>query len=119
MAVGGAVFDVAIGLDALIGFLLLQRRIEEGRSWGGSTTRPISSSFQANSSGIGLSCPHAGPAIMTTAAINADLKNAIPDTPSVSSLFSLTWPIPRPICTDFTVTIRCICATQMANLEQQ
>jgi hypothetical protein len=56
---------------------------------------------------------------MTTAAINADLKNAIPDTPSVSSLFSPTWPIPRSICTDFTVTIRCICATQMANLEQQ
>ena len=30
----------------------------------------------------------------------------------VSSVFGPTWPIQQPICTDLTVTIRYICATE-------
>src|SRR5438270_12914375 len=75
---------------------------------------PSSRSFQAISSGIGLCCAHAEAANISATTAKADLDGVI-RTARVSWLFGLAWPIPRRICTDFTVTIRCICATQRLN----
>lgn len=47
--------------------------------FGGSMTRPSSRSFQAISSGIGLSSAHAALAIIAATTAKADFGNAIPD----------------------------------------
>ena len=61
MPIGRAVFDVALGLDARIRLLLLHGAYSAA-VFGTSMTRPISRSFQAMPSGIGVCCAEAVPA---------------------------------------------------------
>src|SRR2546423_14121815 len=64
---------------------------------GGSTTRPISRSFQARSSDIGACCAEAALARGTaSAASSADLEHAIPNS-FISNVFGPAWPIVQPI----------------------
>src|ERR1700712_710411 len=78
--------------------------------------RPSSSSFHAKSSDIEGCCAAPAPAhvaaIMARNAFKAHVVDFIPLLPLLRFALEPAWPIPPPIYTVLTKTIRCLCATE-------